>query len=113
MNGNIKVVSGPSIERTGDLAAYFSNLSPGDILFIDEIHRLPRIVEEVLYSAMEDFYISVIVGKEGCIKSTNIDLAPFTLVGATTRVVIYLQLLEIGLELLINLNIIQHRNLLV
>lgn len=85
MNGNIKVVSGPSIERTGDLAAILATLSPGDILFIDEIHRLPRIVEEVLYSAMEDFYISVIVGKEGCIKSTNIDLAPFTLVGATTR----------------------------
>lgn len=85
MKGNIKVVSGPSIEKSGDLAAILATLSPGDVLFIDEIHRLPRIVEEVLYSAMEDFNISVIVGKDSGARSINIDLPPFTLVGATTR----------------------------
>lgn len=85
MKGNIKVVSGPSIEKSGDLAAILATLSPGDILFIDEIHRLPRIVEEVLYSAMEDFTISLVVGKEREARSITIDLPPFTLVGATTR----------------------------
>lgn len=85
MHGNIKVVNGPSIEKSGDLAAVLATLSPGDILFIDEIHRLPRVVEEVLYSAMEDFSISLVVGKDSGARSINIDLPPFTLVGATTR----------------------------
>ena len=85
MKGNIKVVNGPSIEKSGDLAAILATLSPGDVLFIDEIHRLPRVVEEVLYSAMEDFSISLVVGKDSGARSINIDLPPFTLVGATTR----------------------------
>ena len=82
---NIKVTSGPSIERSGDLAVLLTSLEPGDILFIDEIHRLPRVVEEVLYPAMEDFAIDLIVGKEETSKSIRVDLPPFTLVGATTR----------------------------
>jgi Holliday junction DNA helicase RuvB len=85
MKGNIKLISGPSIEKTGDLAAILSTLNPGDVLFIDEIHRLPRIVEEVLYSAMEDFKISVVIGKDSSARSVTLDLPPFTLVGATTR----------------------------
>jgi Holliday junction DNA helicase RuvB len=85
MKGIIRLVSGPSIEKTGDLAAILSTLNPGDVLFIDEIHRLPRIVEEVLYSAMEDFKISVVIGKDASARSVTLDLPPFTLVGATTR----------------------------
>lgn len=85
MHSNIKTVSGPSIEKAGDLAAILSVLEPGDILFIDEIHRIPKVVEEVLYSAMEDFYIDVMVGKESEARSIRLDLPPFTLVGATTR----------------------------
>ena len=85
MNSNIRIVSGPSIEKSGDLAAVLSSLSAGDILFIDEIHRLPKIVEEVLYPAMEDYAIDIIVGKEASIRSIRLDLPPFTLVGATTR----------------------------
>lgn len=82
---HLKVMSGPSIERSGDLAAVLSTLSEGDVLFIDEIHRLPRYVEEVLYSAMEDYVIDIMVGKENSAKSIRLDLPPFTLVGATTR----------------------------
>ena len=85
MGTNIKTTTGPSIERTGDLAAILSSLQEGDVLFIDEIHRLPKVVEEVLYSAMEDFYIDVVVGKEEGAKSIRLELPPFTLVGATTR----------------------------
>ena len=85
MGTNIKTTSGPSIERSGDLAAILSSLQAGDVLFIDEIHRLPKVVEEVLYPAMEDFYIDVVVGKEEGAKSIRLDLPPFTLVGATTR----------------------------
>ncbi|MBR4497011.1 MAG: Holliday junction branch migration DNA helicase RuvB [Acholeplasmatales bacterium] len=82
---NIKVISGPSIEKSGDLAAVLSTLNEGDVLFIDEIHRLPRYVEEVLYSAMEDYVIDIVVGKDSQTRSIRIDLPPFTLVGATTR----------------------------
>ena len=85
MHSNIRVASGPSIEKAGDLAAILSVLEPGDILFIDEIHRLSKVVEEVLYPAMEDFCIDVIVGKEAGSRSVRLDLPPFTLVGATTR----------------------------
>ena len=85
MEAPIKVVTGPSIEKTGDLAAILTTLTPGTILFIDEIHRLPKVVEEVLYSAMEDFTINVVVGKDGASRSIKLDLPPFTLVGATTR----------------------------
>ena len=83
---NIKTSSGPAIEKTGDLAAILSSLEPGDVLFIDEIHRMPRVVEEVLYSAMEDFTLDIIIGSDGSSRSIKIDLPPFTLVGATTRV---------------------------
>ena len=85
-NANIKVASGPAIEKTGDLASILSMLEPGDILFIDEIHRLPKVVEEVLYGAMEDYVINIVVGKDSSAHSIQIDLPPFTLVGATTRV---------------------------
>lgn len=85
IGANIKVASGPSIEKSGDLAVLLTSLEPGDILFIDEIHRLPRVVEEVLYPAMEDFAIDLIVGKDETSKSIRVDLPPFTLIGATTR----------------------------
>jgi len=85
MGTNIKVTSGPSIERSGDLAAILSTLEAGDVLFIDEIHRLPKQVEEVLYPAMEDFAIDIVVGKDSSTKSIRLELPPFTLVGATTR----------------------------
>ena len=85
MHGNIRTCSGPSIEKSGDLAAILSSLQAGDVLFIDEIHRLPKVVEEVLYPAMEDFYIDVVVGKESTTRSIRLELPPFTLVGATTR----------------------------
>ncbi len=82
---NIKTASGPSIEKSGDLAAVLSTLEPGDVLFIDEIHRMPKVVEEILYPAMEDFELDIIIGSEGSTKSIKINLPPFTLVGATTR----------------------------
>jgi Holliday junction DNA helicase RuvB len=85
MGVNIKVTSGAAIERSGDLAAILTSLEAGDVLFIDEIHRLPRIVEEVLYAAMEDYVIDILIGKEGQTRSIRIDLPPFTLIGATTR----------------------------
>lgn len=85
MHSHVRTVSGPSIDKPGDLAAVLSVLEPGDILFIDEIHRLPKIVEEVLYPAMEDFCIDVMVGKDTEARSIRLDLPPFTLVGATTR----------------------------
>ncbi len=85
MGTNIRVVTGTTIEKTGDLAAILSELEPGDILFIDEIHRLPRVVEESLYSAMEDFRFDIIINRESTSKSLSINLPPFTLIGATTR----------------------------
>lgn len=81
----LRTASGPSIEKSGDLAAILSNLEPGDVLFIDEIHRMPSFIEEILYPAMEDFEIDLVVGGEGKSKSIKINLPPFTLVGATTR----------------------------
>ncbi len=81
----IKTASGPSIEKTGDLAAILSTLEPGDVLFIDEIHRMPKFIEEVLYPAMEDFEIDLVIGETGKSRNIKIDLPPFTLVGATTR----------------------------
>ncbi len=82
---NIKTTSGPAIEKSGDLAAVLSTLEPGDVLFIDEIHRIPRYIEEILYSAMEDFTLDIIVGSDSSSRNIRIDLPPFTLVGATTR----------------------------
>lgn len=85
MNVNVRITSGPAIERPGDLAAILTNLSPGDVLFIDEIHRLNRSVEEVLYPAMEDYALDIIIGKGPSARSLRIDLPKFTLIGATTR----------------------------
>ena len=85
LGSNLKTATGPAIEKSGDLAAILSTLEPGDVLFIDEIHRIPSFVEEILYSAMEDFTINVVIGAEGKSRSVKIDLPPFTLVGATTR----------------------------
>lgn len=85
LGSNIKTASGPTIEKSGDLAAILSTLEPNDVLFIDEIHRIPRYIEEILYSAMEDFKLDIIIGGEGQSRNIKIDLPPFTLVGATTR----------------------------
>jgi len=85
LGSNIKTASGPSIEKSGDLAAVLSNLEPGDVLFIDEIHRIPRFIEEILYSAMEDFTLDIVIGSDSSSRNIKIDLPPFTLVGATTR----------------------------
>lgn len=85
MNVNIRMTSGPAIERPGDLAAVVSSLEPGDVLFIDEIHRLNRAIEEVLYPAMEDFCLDIVIGKGPTARSVRLDLPPFTLIGATTR----------------------------
>lgn len=82
---NIKLASGPSIEKSGDLAVILSSLEPGDVLFIDEIHRMPKYIEEILYPAMEDFTLNIIIGSENKTRNIKIDLPPFTLVGATTR----------------------------
>ncbi|HHY72874.1 MAG TPA: Holliday junction branch migration DNA helicase RuvB [Bacillus bacterium] len=86
MNVNMRTTSGPAIERPGELAAILTALEPGDVLFIDEIHRLPRSVEEVLYTALEDFCIDIVIGKGPSVRSVKLELPPFTLVGATTRV---------------------------
>ncbi|MBQ9181307.1 MAG: Holliday junction branch migration DNA helicase RuvB [Bacilli bacterium] len=85
LGSNIKTSSGPAIEKSGDLAAVLSNLEPGDVLFIDEIHRIPKFIEEILYSAMEDFTLDIVIGSDSSSRSIKIDLPPFTLVGATTR----------------------------
>lgn len=86
MGTNIKTASGPSIEKSGDLAAILSTLEPGDVLFVDEIHRIPRFIEEILYPAMEDFVLDIVIQNgDGTSRNLRIDLPPFTLVGATTR----------------------------
>lgn len=85
LGSNIKTASGPSIEKSGDLAAILSTLEPNDVLFIDEIHRIPKFVEEILYPAMEDFYLDIVIGGEGSSRNIRINLPKFTLVGATTR----------------------------
>ncbi len=85
LGSNIKTASGPSIEKSGDLAAILSTLEENDVLFIDEIHRIPRYIEEILYPAMEDYYLDIIVGSEGSSRNIKINLPHFTLIGATTR----------------------------
>ena len=85
MGVNIRITSGPAVERTGDLAAILTNLRSHDVLFIDEVHRLSRVVEEVLYPAMEDFALDIIIGKGPGARSLRLNLPPFTLIGATTR----------------------------
>ena len=82
MGGNLKITSGPAIERAGDLAALLTNLNTNDVLFIDEIHRLNRSVEEILYPAMEDFALDIVIGKGAAAKSIRLDLPKFTLIGA-------------------------------
>lgn len=86
MGANIRITSGPAIERAGDLASILTNLQEGDILFIDEIHRLNRVVEEVLYPAMEDFTLDIVIGKGPAARSIRLDLPKFTIIGATTRI---------------------------
>jgi Holliday junction DNA helicase RuvB len=85
LGAQVKITSGPAMDRAGDLASILTNLSAGDILFIDEIHRIPKTVEELLYSAMEDFVIDIMLGKGPTAQSLRLDLAPFTLIGATTK----------------------------
>ncbi|MEK4028681.1 MULTISPECIES: Holliday junction branch migration DNA helicase RuvB [Bacillaceae] len=85
MGVQMRTTAGPAIERPGDLAAVLTSLEPGDVLFIDEIHRLPRAIEEVLYPAMEDFCLDIVIGKGPSARSVRLDLPPFTLIGATTR----------------------------
>ena len=85
MNSNIKITSGPAIEKAGDLAAILTNLAENDVLFIDEIHRMSKIVEEILYPALEDYSLDIIIGKGPSARSIRIDLPKFTLIGATTR----------------------------
>ena len=85
MGANIKVSAAPMIEKSGDLAAILTNLESGDVLFIDEIHRLSPAIEEILYSAMEDFRLDIIIGSGPAAQTIKVDIAPFTLVGATTR----------------------------
>ncbi|MCH5166376.1 MAG: Holliday junction branch migration DNA helicase RuvB [Erysipelotrichales bacterium] len=85
LGANLKTSTGPAIEKSGDLAAVLSTLEPGDVLFIDEIHRMPKFIEEILYPAMEDFELDIVVGSDSSSRSIKIDLPPFTLVGATTR----------------------------
>ncbi|SPF43053.1 holliday junction helicase, subunit B [Syntrophobacter sp. SbD1] len=85
LNGNLRSTSGPVIERPGDLAAILTNLEPGDVLFIDEIHRLNHVIEEILYPAMEDFKLDIIIGQGPSARTIKLDLPPFTLIGATTR----------------------------
>jgi len=81
----LKTTSGPVLEKAGDLAALLTNLEPGDVLFIDEIHRLSPVVEEILYPAMEDYQLDIVIGEGPAARSIKLDLPPFTLVGATTR----------------------------
>ena len=85
LNSSVKTASGPSIEKSGDLAAILSTLDEGDVLFIDEIHRIPRYIEEILYPAMEDYCLDIVVGSEGSTRNIRINLPHFTLIGATTR----------------------------
>lgn len=97
LNVNIRVTSGPAIERQGDLAAILTNLGDNDVLFIDEIHRLSKTVEEILYSAMEDYALDIIIGKGPSARSVRLDLPKFTLIGATTRLGAIAVLYVIGL----------------
>ena len=85
MQGDLKTTSGPVLEKAGDLAALLTNLGEGDVLFIDEIHRLSAVVEEILYPALEDYQLDIVIGEGPAARSIKIDLPPFTLVGATTR----------------------------
>ena len=110
MTVNIRTTSGPAIERPGDLVAILNELEAGDVLFIDEIHRLPRVVEEMLYSAMEDFYVDIMVGQGPTAHPVHFPLPPFTLIGATTRAGMLLHLYAIDLASFHIWNIMTNRN---
>ncbi len=110
---NLRTTSGPAIERPGDLAAILTNLQEGDVLFIDEIHRLHRTVEEVLYPAMEDFALDIMIGKGPSARSVRLDLPPFTLVGATTRAGLLSAPLRDRFGVMSVWNFIRCRNLLI
>ena len=111
MDVNIKITSGPAIEKPGDMAAILNNLQEGDVLFVDEIHRLNRQVEEVLYPAMEDFAIDVVIGKDASARSVRLDLPKFTLVGATTRVGMLTAPLRDRFGVMERLNFYEHKEL--
>lgn len=111
MDVNIKITSGPAIEKPGDMAAILNNLQEGDVLFVDEIHRLNRQVEEVLYPAMEDFAIDVVIGKDSSARSVRLDLPKFTLVGATTRVGMLTAPLRDRFGVMDRLNFYEHKEL--
>lgn len=111
MDVNIKITSGPAIEKPGDMAAILNNLQEGDVLFVDEIHRLNRQVEEVLYPAMEDFAIDVVIGKDVSARSVRLDLPKFTLVGATTRVGMLTAPLRDRFGVMERLNFYEHKEL--
>ena len=112
MNTNIKITSGPAIERAGDLASLLTNLQEGDVLFIDEIHRMNRTVEEVLYPAMEDYLIDIIIGKGPSAKSFRLEVPKFTLVGATTRSGMLTSPLRDRFGVLLNLELYSSEDLL-
>ena len=112
MNAGIRVTSGPAIERQGDLASILTNLNEGDVLFIDEIHRLNRMVEEILYPAMEDFALDLIIGKGPSARSVRIDLPKFTLVGATTRAGLLSAPLRDRFGVLLNLDLYDTKSLM-
>ena len=97
MEVDLKTTSGPVLEKAGDLAALLTNLEAGDVLFIDEIHRLSPVVEEILYPALEDYQLDIVIGEGPAARSIKLDLPPFTLVGATTRAGLLTSLYVIGL----------------
>ena len=110
MNSNIKITAGPMIEKSGDLAAILTNLEEGDILFIDEIHRLSPAVEEILYPAMEDYRLDIIIGSGPAAQTVKIDLPRFTLIGATTRAGMLSNPLERDLECILECSFIQKKS---
>ncbi len=111
MTGNLKVTSGPAIEKAGDLAAILTSLTDYDVLFIDEIHRLNRSIEEILYPAMEDYALDIVIGKGAAAKSIRLDLPKFTLIGATTRIGLLTSPLRDRFGMLCAMEFIQMRNL--
>lgn len=111
MDSNIQITSGPVLEKAGDLAAILTNLNSGDILFIDEIHRLNRSVEEILYSAMEDFQLDIMIGKGPSARSIRIDLQPFSLIGATTRLGLIAPPLRSRFGIILEMNFYENEDL--
>ena len=110
VGSNLNVVSGPALEKKGDLAAILTNLKPKDVLFIDEIHRMHISIEEILYSAMEDYRLDLVIGEGPSARTMQIDVAPFTLIGATTRSGLLSRLFEIGSWQAFTMTFTQKRN---